>query len=83
MQSRYLELICNNVKDITPLRELNQLELLNLSNNRISDVSPLSELEKLLYLDLSQNYIKDVSPIRRQIDLIKIFRWVIRNVNYL
>ena len=64
----------NYITDISPLRGLTNLRVLNLSNlkpdwttlpnNQIMDISPLRGLTNLSILDLSGNQITDISPLR-------------------
>lgn len=51
------------IEDISPLKELNKLELLRLSHNNIQDISELSGLTSLKKLYLSHNDISDLTPI--------------------
>ena len=53
----------NLISDVSPLRNLKQLENLNLDANVIKDVSPLAELKRLEVLYLENNNISDVSPL--------------------
>jgi small GTP-binding protein len=50
----------NHIRDISFLKELRSLSLLNLSNNQITDYSFLKELKSLSSLDLSYNQITDI-----------------------
>ena len=50
--------------DLTPLKNLKNLELLRLSHNNIEDISILKELSNLKHLYLSHNKIKDISPLK-------------------
>ena len=58
-----LDLMGNNISDLTPLSGLKNLESLTLWDNAISDLTPLSSLENLSYLDLDENYIEDLAPL--------------------
>ena len=53
----------NDISDLTPLRNLISLTVLNLSGNSITDVSPLEGLTNLTVLLLDENSITDVSPL--------------------
>ena len=50
--------------DLTPLKNLKNLELLRLSHNNIEDISILKELSNLKHLYLSHNKIKDISSLK-------------------
>ncbi|NQU32600.1 MAG: leucine-rich repeat domain-containing protein, partial [Bacteroidetes bacterium] len=54
----------NQITDINPLKELEQLTLLDLSGNQITDVTSIKELEQLTRLDLRGNQITDITPIK-------------------
>jgi internalin A len=49
--------------DLTPLKNLKNLESLRASLNRVSDVSPLAGLVKLDRLDLGGTQITDIKPL--------------------
>ena len=52
-----------DIKNISALGELTNLEDLNISSNEISDISVLASLRNLTSLDISNNNIMDVSPL--------------------
>ncbi|NES17737.1 MAG: leucine-rich repeat domain-containing protein, partial [Symploca sp. SIO3E6] len=58
-----LDLTGKGITDITPISELTNLEVLNLSYNQITDITPISELTNLKELDLYVNQITDITPI--------------------
>ena len=60
------------IRDISPLSGLTNLEDLQLYNNQISDVSPLKRLTNLTNLNLSDNQINDVSPLKGLTNLKKL-----------
>ena len=53
----------NGLKDISILKNLQNLELLRLSHNAISDISVLSNMPNLKKLYLSHNLIENISPV--------------------
>ncbi len=53
------------IKDLSPLRELTQLEFLSLEEHWIEDLSPLAGLTSLRKLYLSRNRIKDFSVLEK------------------
>ena len=59
----YLDLIGNEISDLSALSNLRKLAHLFLAENAISDVSALSGLTQLDALDLGLNSIQDVSPL--------------------
>jgi hypothetical protein len=69
---RDVNLANNQISDITPLRELNQIKILNLSGNRIRDLSVFrrdSGSYRVQVLDLSDNGISDLSPLGSLTDI--------------
>ncbi len=63
---REVNLANNLISDITPLRELTQIEILNLSGNRIDDLSAFYRdggSHRVRVLNLSGNEISDVSQL--------------------
>ena len=53
----------NQISNVSPLAELQNLRKLDLFNNQISDVSPLTELINLEELHLERNPIKNRKPL--------------------
>jgi internalin A len=62
----------NQIRDVTPLAELAQLEQLTLSDNQIHDITPLAELTQLTELRLDQNQIRDIAPLFKLMQLKKL-----------
>jgi len=58
-----LDLSGNNITDITLLRHMTGLSMLNLENNNIVDISPLENLQRLMILGLGHNRISDLTPL--------------------
>jgi len=58
-----LNLVSNEITNITPLSSLTSLEWLRLQNNNISDLSPLSDLHKLEFVNLRNNNVTDIKPL--------------------
>ena len=54
---------------MTPLKNLTNLDYLNLESNQISDVTPLKNLTNLKHLTLWYNQISDVTPLRNLTNL--------------
>lgn len=53
-----------DIVDISVLRNLKRLKVVNLSHNRIEDVTPLAELENVTDMQLVYNHIRDFSPLK-------------------
>ncbi len=58
-----LNLVDNNITDITPLASLKKLIDLDLEFNQINDILPLADLKNLTNLNLKYNQITDISPL--------------------
>ena len=58
-----------HIKNIEPLKNLTNLQILYLQRNNIVDISPLSNLINLKSLDISFNNIENISSISRLIKL--------------
>ena len=58
-----LDLRDSEIRDISALSTMDQLEELYLSGNQLSDISPLAELSNLTTLDLADTDISDVSSL--------------------
>ncbi len=63
-----LDLVGNNITDLSPLRGMH-LKSIDLSYNHISDLSPLATMTSLEMLNLSHNDIVDVSPLASLVNL--------------
>ncbi len=53
----------NTISDLSPLQELNNLRILDVTNNEVSDISLLQGLTNLEKLRLSSNHIVDLSSL--------------------
>jgi Leucine-rich repeat (LRR) protein len=51
------------VADLSPLKNLANLQTLTVKGGKVRDLTPLAGLTKLEYLDLSNNEISDVAPL--------------------
>ena len=58
-----LDLLSNNIADISPIAKLTQLRWIDLTGNNISDLSPVAGLTRLRSLFLQNNHISDISPL--------------------
>ncbi len=78
---KVLILACNiNLKDITPIGSLKDLEYLELFKNDINDISCLANCTKLIDLNICFNRIKDWSPIHGLTNLERL--WMYNSNNY-
>ena len=70
-QLESLELRDNHIKDITPLQDLTQLKVLDISQNPLKegDISPLKDLVGLLHLNIRETGVKDLSPLENMIHI--------------
>ncbi|WP_426946846.1 MucBP domain-containing protein [Lactiplantibacillus plantarum] len=54
----------SDVTDISPLANLQKLQVVNIQQNRIMDISPLANLKNLTEVDAAYNHISDFSPLK-------------------
>ena len=59
----YLNLISNDLEDISVLAELKNLTELHLSYNQIFNLTSISYLSKLQIISIIENEITDISPL--------------------
>lgn len=52
------------LRDINPLKNLTQLELLSFHHTKVSDLSPLKDLIKLKQLEINNTKVSDLSPLK-------------------
>jgi len=69
----HLDLINNQITDITILKDLTNLTQLYLSNNQITDITPLKDLKNLTQLHLSSNQITDITPLKDLTSLTTLY----------
>ncbi len=62
----------NQIKDLSPLKDLTRLEYLYLQYNQVQDLSPLQGLTGLTYLDLTGNQVQDLSPLKGLTGLVEL-----------
>lgn len=55
--------ISKGITDISPLKDLKNLDFLDISANRIEDVSILKDLNKIEHLDISGNRVKNYTGL--------------------
>jgi internalin A len=54
----------SNLSDLSPLKELTQLQMLLVSSTEVSDLNPLKELKQLQIIHVSSTLISDLSPLK-------------------
>ncbi|WP_080833646.1 leucine-rich repeat protein [Cohnella massiliensis] len=74
-QLKWLELRGNMLKDqdINPLKDLVNLEVLDLKANQIQNISVLKNIPGLKVLHLSDNKISDLDPLKGMMNLYALF----------
>ena len=78
---KVLILACNiNLKDITPVGSLKDLEYLELFKNDINDISCLANCTKLIDLNICFNRIKDWAPLHGLQNLERL--WLFNSNNW-
>ena len=68
-----LNLLGNQISDLSPLAGLIHLPSLDLGGNQIVDLSPLAGLVNLRDLDLRRNEISDLSPLSGLVQLDSLY----------
>jgi len=68
-----LVLYANQIRDISPLKNLTKLTELNISENKIVDISPLKELKALKRLNIAGNQISDIIVLKDFTNLINLY----------
>jgi hypothetical protein len=66
----HLNLTGNQISDISPLKQLANLEVLILSSNLVADISALSQITTLQYLLIDRNPIRDFAPLDSLTNLV-------------
>ena len=62
------------LKEVSPIKDLDNLEYLNLGGNLITDISPLSNLVNLVHLNLNGNGdLSNISPLENLSKLTKLY----------
>ena len=61
------------ISDLSPIRDLKNLERLQIRGQRISDLSALGVLQAIEYLALNNNQITDFSPLLRLASLKRLY----------
>jgi len=62
----------NQIKDLTPLKNLRHLKELNLFNNYISELTALKDSKQLIRLNLGWNQISNIKPLKGLSQLIEL-----------
>jgi len=65
----------NHIENISVLRNLKMLRILNLERNEIRDVSALSFVKKLDFLNLGSNKINNISPLENNTSLSELLAY--------
>lgn len=63
----------SRLKDLRPLAELSNLQLLECSHTKVNDLSPLSKLVDLQVIYCSDTNISDLRPLANLVNLQKLF----------
>jgi len=58
-----LELTDGEIADLSPIKDLTNIQSLTLARNKITDISALTGLTNLQYLDLTGNAVADLRPL--------------------
>ncbi|HBI92769.1 MAG TPA: hypothetical protein DDY58_10255, partial [Terrisporobacter glycolicus] len=61
----------NDIKDVTPLENLTNLEYLHIYDNKVKDLGPLKNLTKLIEFNFSKNLVSNLEPLK-DMDKLKV-----------
>jgi hypothetical protein len=75
--ARMLNLVGQDIEDVSPLGSLIKLRALWLDNNEIFEIGPLSTLKNLIVLSLSNNHISNIGVISH----FKNLQWLFLSTN--
>jgi Leucine-rich repeat (LRR) protein len=67
-----LDLIDNQIMDISPVANLVNLTELDLNGNRVQSIAAVARLTKLTELELTQNLITDIRPLASLVNLERL-----------
>ena len=62
-----------DLSDLSPLKDLAQLQLLYVNSTQVSDLSPLKDLANLQQLDVSDTQVSDLSPLKDLANLQQLY----------
>jgi internalin A len=69
---QFIDLIQNEIADISPLADLVNLTELDLNENQVQSIAPLSRLTALRELELTQNAVVDLRPLAGLVNLERL-----------
>ena len=64
MHLKTLKLNHTQIKDLSPLSDLKQLEHLEFANNPVGDLTPVSNMDRLKHFDMSNTPVEDLKPLQ-------------------
>ena len=72
-----------NLRDLSPLANLQNLTTLSVYNTQVSDLSPLTNLHNLTLLSLYNTQVSDLSPLANlpNLTLLYVYNTQVRNLN--
>jgi internalin A len=68
-----LDLSNNKIADVTPLKNLKQVQMLLLTDNQVEDIAPLGDMQNLQYVELSKNKVKNIAPLAQCTNMHSIY----------
>ena len=68
----YLQVLGDEISDISPLSNLTNLKMLSISSSKVTDLSPLENLQKLGQLSLINTKVTNTAPLTKLTSLKKL-----------
>lgn len=72
MNLTFLSVCVNQIRDVSPLSQLVNLELLDLGANAINDITPLAALKRLTTLNIGTNRVSDITVLSEFVRLVTL-----------
>ena len=64
-----------NLSDLTPLKDLTQLQMLDVNSTQVSDLTPLKDLSQLQQLSVSSTQVSDLTSLKKIIAKGIVVKW--------
>jgi len=68
-----IDLENNEIADLAPIKDLKQLQSVNLAGNHIESIEPMAALTGMQYLELSRNKVIDIASIKAMSNMRSLY----------